>query len=40
VAALAARTEVMADVIVNHVSRQSPQFLDWDQRGAESPHQT
>jgi sucrose phosphorylase len=38
VAALAARTEVMADVIVNHVSRQSPQFLDWDQRGAESPH--
>ena len=30
VAALAARTEVMADVIVNHVSSRSPQFLDYD----------
>ena len=33
VAALAASTDVMADVIVNHVSRHSPQFADYDQRG-------
>jgi sucrose phosphorylase len=38
VAALAARTEVMADVIVNHVSRHSPQFLDYDARGDASPY--
>jgi sucrose phosphorylase len=38
VAALAARTDVMADVIVNHVSRHSPQFIDYDQRGADSPY--
>ena len=38
VAALAARTDVMADVIVNHVSRRSPQFLDYDARGAASPY--
>ena len=37
VAALAAKTAVMADVIVNHVSRHSPQFIDYDQRGADSP---
>src|SRR4029453_7043210 len=37
VAALAARADVMADVIVNHMSRHSPQFSDYDQRGAESP---
>ena len=37
VAALAERTEVMADVIVNHVSRHSPQFQDFDRRGADSP---
>ena len=37
VAALAARTEVMADVIVNHVSRHSPQFRDFDDQGAASP---
>jgi len=37
VAALAARTDVMADVIVNHVSRRSPQFTDYDQRGEDSP---
>ena len=36
VAALAAGTDVMADVIVNHVSRHSPQFVDYDQRGADS----
>ena len=38
VAALASRTEVMADVIVNHVSSRSPQFRDFDERGAASPY--
>ena len=38
VAALAAQTDVMADVIVNHVSRHSPQFVDYDQRGEDSPY--
>ncbi len=38
VAALAARTEVMADVIVNHVSRHSPQFQDFDAHGPDSPY--
>jgi sucrose phosphorylase len=38
VAALAARFDVMADLIVNHVSRQSPQFQDFDQRGDDSPY--
>ena len=37
VAALAGSVEVMADVIVNHVSIRSPQFQDFDRRGAESP---
>jgi sucrose phosphorylase len=38
VAALAAGTDVMADVIVNHVSRHSAQFADYDQRGEGSPY--
>jgi sucrose phosphorylase len=38
VAALAAETEVMADVIVNHVSSRCPQFRDFDERGTESPY--
>ncbi len=38
VAALAERVDVMADVIVNHVSRHSPQFADWDARGDDSPY--
>ena len=38
VAALAADTEVMADLIVNHVSRHSPRFQDYDARGAGSPY--
>src|SRR6187455_2083594 len=38
VAALAAGRDVMADVIVNHVSRHSPQFVDYDQRGEDSPY--
>ncbi len=38
VAALAAETDVMADLIVNHVSRRSPRFLDFDARGQDSPY--
>jgi sucrose phosphorylase len=38
VTALAAGRDVMADVIVNHISRRSPQFQDFDQRGPESPY--
>src|SRR6188474_1929073 len=38
VARLAAGTEVMADVIVNHVSSHSPQFRDFGERGAASPY--
>jgi sucrose phosphorylase len=38
VAALAAGTDVMADVIVNHVSRHSPQFRDYDAQGDASPY--
>jgi sucrose phosphorylase len=37
VAALAADTDVMADVIVNHISSRSPQFKDFDERGEGSP---
>ena len=36
VAGLAAQTGVMADVIVNHISRRSPQFEDYHQRGGAS----
>jgi sucrose phosphorylase len=38
VAALAAHTDVMADVIVNHVSRHSPRFLDYAAHGDASPY--
>jgi len=38
VAALGATREVTADVIVNHVSADSPEFLDWRERGADSRH--
>ena len=38
VAALAQRVDVMADVIVNHVSDRSPQFQDWCRRGSASPY--
>jgi len=38
VAALAADADVMADLIVNHVSRHSPSFQDYDARGADSPY--
>jgi sucrose phosphorylase len=35
--ALASAFEVMGDVIVNHVSSQSPQFLDFAARGGAAP---
>ena len=38
VAALARATDVMADVIVNHVSSRSPQFLDFVAQGTRSRH--
>jgi sucrose phosphorylase len=38
VRALTARTPVMTDLIVNHVSRHSPQFQDYDRRGDDSPY--
>ena len=37
IAALGAGYRVMADVIVNHVSADSPQFRDWLADGAASP---
>ncbi|OYU43800.1 MAG: sucrose phosphorylase [Burkholderiales bacterium PBB4] len=36
-AALGQHVEVMADVIVNHMSSESPEFQDWAQRGEASP---
>ncbi len=36
VRALAGQVEVMADVIVNHMSSESPQFLDYSQHGHQS----
>jgi sucrose phosphorylase len=38
VAALAADVDVMADLIVNHISRDSPQFRDFSERGSASPY--
>ena len=38
VRALASQTDVMADVIVNHISSRSPQFRDYDARGDNSPY--
>ncbi|HET9267611.1 MAG TPA: sucrose phosphorylase [Vicinamibacterales bacterium] len=38
VKALTERTAVMADLIVNHVSRHSPPFQDFDRRGTDSPY--
>lgn len=35
---LAEMTELMADVIVNHISRDSPQFLDFSLNGRDSPY--
>ncbi len=38
VRALSGVVDVMADLIVNHVSARSPQFLDFSEQGAASPH--
>ena len=38
IAALARDVDVMADVIVNHVSRDSPQFQDFSRHGSASAH--
>jgi sucrose phosphorylase len=38
VRALSDRTEVMADLIVNHISSRSPQFLDFYERGGASSY--
>jgi sucrose phosphorylase len=38
VKALAADVDVMADVIVNHMSTESPQFKDWSAHGAASSY--
>ena len=38
VSAIGADVAVMADLIVNHVSSSSPQFRDWQERGAESTY--
>ncbi len=38
VRALSAEVEVMADVIVNHMSTDSPQFRDWSALGERSAH--
>jgi sucrose phosphorylase len=35
---LASRIDVMADLIVNHVSRNSPQFQDYDRHDGDSPY--
>jgi sucrose phosphorylase len=35
---LSERTEIMADLIVNHISSRSPQFADFRKRGEASPH--
>jgi sucrose phosphorylase len=36
--ALSERVEIMADLIVNHISIRSPQFQNFQQHGAASPH--
>src|SRR6185369_15597501 len=38
VRALGEHVEIMADLIVNHISSRSPQFLDYDERGDASPY--
>ena len=38
VRALSERTDIMADLIVNHISSRSPQYLDFHERGDESPY--
>jgi sucrose phosphorylase len=38
VRALGEQVEIMADLIVNHISSRSPQFVDYDARGDASPY--
>jgi sucrose phosphorylase len=38
VRALGEHAEIMADLIVNHISSRSPQFVDYDERGDASPY--
>jgi sucrose phosphorylase len=38
VAALSETAELMADLIVNHMSSESPQFRDFSEKGSASPH--
>src|SRR3974390_1730222 len=38
VRALSDRTEIMADLIGNHISTRSPQYLDFHERGEESEY--
>jgi sucrose phosphorylase len=38
VRALGEHVEIMADLIVNHISSRSPQFRDYDERGDASPY--
>lgn len=38
VRALSGTVDVMADLIINHVSAKSPQFLDFSERGSASPY--
>jgi sucrose phosphorylase len=38
VRALANRTQIIADLIVNHISSRSPQYLDFSERGEKSPY--
>ncbi|MBI3747573.1 MAG: sucrose phosphorylase, partial [Chloroflexi bacterium] len=35
---IAERHEVMLDVMINHISRQSPQFQDFERQGRRSPY--
>jgi sucrose phosphorylase len=35
---LAARHDVVLDLMINHISRQSPEFQDFEQRGRRSPY--
>src|SRR5204863_3438952 len=38
VRALGEHVEIMADLIVNHISSRSPQFVDYNERGDASPY--
>lgn len=40
IASISSRVEVMADLIVNHVSARSHQAVDWQEHGDESPYKS